>query len=105
MLRAHLVSPDSQEVYFEITCYIGLPVNAIFNAHVEELVNKFILLAVTPLETAELAARPAYVYEFGWKEGTRVAFLVETGPVVYRILYNPALPLNERILATIEWLD
>lgn len=105
MLRAHLVSQDSQEVYFEITCYFSLPVNAIFNAHVEELVNKFLFLVVTPLETAELASRPGYVYDFAWKEGARVAYLVESGPLVYRILYNPNLPLNLRILETTEWID
>lgn len=104
ILRAHLVSPESTEVYFEITCFSDLTARDIYQRHRLELEQRFADLAIAPLEPAELASRPALSYSFTWGEGRRAAFLIEAGEEVCRILYDPVSPLNAQIFATIEWI-
>jgi hypothetical protein len=105
LLRAHLISQDSQEVYFEITRYSGLTASTVYQMHRQELEQRFAALAITPLEQGTLVSKPAQTYSFEWQQGKRLVYLVQTGQSTYRVLYNPKLPLNAQILATLEWSD
>ncbi len=105
LLRAYLISQDSQEVYFEITRYAGISASELYRTHRQELEQRFAGLAITPLEPAELVSQAALKYAFVWEQGRRTAYLVETSQALYRLLYNPDSQLNEQILSTVEWSD
>lgn len=105
MMRVHLMSEGGQEIYFEITQYLNLPLGQLYMRHRQELESRFEEVVVSSLEPATLVSRSAQAYSFMWPQRQRKVFLVEFGLAVCRILFNPLSPLNEKILATIEWTD
>ena len=105
MLRVHILSPKSREVYFEVSKFEGLTAEAEYRRHKEYLPAQFQSLTISKLRETLWASLRAYEYEFEWELGKRKVFLIEQGDVLYRVLYNPRFPVNLQILSTVEWLN
>ncbi len=105
MLRVHILSPNSREVYFEVSKHNLLTAESEYQRHKEYLPNQFPGLAITELRVTRCASLPAYEYTFEWDQGTRTVILVERSDATYRILYNPRFSVNLQILSTVEWLN
>ncbi|HEX6035027.1 MAG TPA: hypothetical protein VFY83_11350 [Anaerolineales bacterium] len=105
LLRVHVLSPLSREVYFEVSRFENLPAKAEYKRHQEHLRKQFHPLAVSDLKEVSGSSLPAYEYSFKWHQGARTVILVEHANATYRILYNPDSALNGQILSTIEWMD
>ena len=105
MLRLHILTPRSREVYFEVTKYDSLSAESEYRRHRESLVSQFDSLVIRELQVTVVAAIPAYEYSFEWDLGARVVLLVERGSTTYLIIYNPRSPVNLKILSTVEWLN
>jgi hypothetical protein len=105
MLRMHILAPESREVYFEVTRYDSLSAESEYRRHQDYLVSQFDPIVISELQETVLASMPAYEYSFEWDQGARIVLLVERGPETYRMIYNPRVPVNLQILATIEWLN
>lgn len=105
MLRVHILSPKSREVYFEVSKYDLVTAESEYQRHKEYLPKQFHPLTVTELKETLCASFPAYEYTFVWDQGTRTVILVERGGATYRILYNPRFSVNLQILSTLEWLS
>jgi hypothetical protein len=104
-LRVHLVSNDSQEIYFEVTLYSDLPAQAGYAELEAALKSRFGKdVSISELQNATLAALPVLECAFRWPQGERRVIFVQRGKALYRLLYNPRSPLNKQILATVEFL-
>ena len=77
VLRVHLISRDSPEVYFEVRRYSNLAPSDEYTRHTADLSQRFARdnFAVTGLQATELAGRPALSYTFQWDQKTRVVVL------------------------------
>jgi len=104
MLRVHILSPKSREVYFEVSKYDLLVAESEYQRHKEYLPKQFYLLSITELRETHCASLPAHDYTFEWDQGIRTVILVERADATYRILYNPRFSVNLQILSTVEWL-
>lgn len=104
LIRIHLISRDSQEVYFEVTRYYTLSVQGEYRTHKVYLEQRFEAegFAITDLTDFHLGELRAYQYSFRWDDKQRVVILTEQDQVTYRIIYDPDSPINEQILSTIE---
>jgi hypothetical protein len=103
-LRIHLTSKGSGELYFEVTRYPNLramerylELKAGSQARPDEL-------WVGALTETQVAARPASKFEFRWRGIERLVLLVQQGPDLYQLLYDPHAPLNSQVLSTVEFL-
>ena len=105
MLRVHVLSPKSREVYFEISKYDLLNAESEYQRHKEILPKQFHPFAITELKETLCRSLPAYEYTFEWEQDTRTVILVERCDATYRILYNPRFPINLQILSTVQWLN
>jgi hypothetical protein len=105
MLRVHILSPKSREVYFEVSKYDSLTAESEYQRHKEFLPTQFRLLAITELKETHCASLPACEYTFEWDQGIRTVMLVERDEATYRILYNPRFSVNLEILSTVQWLS
>lgn len=105
VLRVHLTSPGSQELYFEVTEYAGLSAVGEYRQHTQALAKQYSELEVTELRATSLAGLPAYAYLLHWPDRERKVILVEKGEVTYRILYDPQSALNEQLLSSVKFLD
>jgi hypothetical protein len=105
-IRVHLISRDSQEVYFEVTRYFTLSVHGEYRTHKAYLEQRFEAegFSITELTDHKLGESPAHQYSFRWDNKQRVAILVQQGQVTYRILYDPQSNINAQILSTIEFI-
>jgi len=62
------------------------------------------VMDITELRATTLGSLPAYIYSFQWPEKERAVILIEWESSTYRIIYDPGSPLNEQIIATIEFV-
>lgn len=99
--RVHLTSPHSLELYFEVTLYHNLTAQEGYEQLKKDVEERFSECRVTDLQKTRLNGYPAYVFSFQWLFQQRKVYFLERGTVIYRILYDPTLPLNEQILATL----
>jgi hypothetical protein len=102
--RVHLVSRDSEEVYFEVRRYHNLLSQDEYQRHRAYLEKRFELdgFTITELTDHTVGMSPAYLYSFQWDGKQRVAILIRQAQVTYRIIYDPHSPVNTQILSTIE---
>jgi hypothetical protein len=105
MLRVHFLTPNTREVYFEISNYDSLPAVSEFRQHTENLKELLQTLHITELSTTHCASLPAFQYGFKCKQGVRTVILVEHGKATYRILFDPVQSVNLKILSTLRWLE
>ena len=105
VLRVHLVSRDSQELYFEVVKYPNLLPREEYEQHRAYLEQRFDDLAITELKETSLASQLAYAYSFKWGNGERAVLLIHKDRATYRIIYDPHSPLNPQLLSTIEFID
>lgn len=105
VLRVHIRTPKSREIYFEISRYRTLPAGVEYHQHKENLKKRFPKLRMTGLTKTSLADLPAYHYSFEWEFGSRTVILVERCEALYRILFNPDHAINLQILASLRWLN
>ena len=105
VLRVHLVSRDSQELYFEVVKYPHLLPREEYEQHSAYLEQRFDDLAITELQETRLALQPAYEYAFAWGQGERAVLLIHKDQATYRVIYDPHSPLNSQVLSTIEVID
>lgn len=105
MLRVHVLSPKSREVYFEVSKYDLLNAESEYQRHKAYLLKQFYPLALTELKETLCGSLPGYEYTFEWEQGIRTVILVERDNATYRILYNPRSPINLQILSTVQWLN
>lgn len=105
MLRAHILTPNSREVYFEVTMYESQSVDSVYQQHRRSLEKQFHPLKITELTETSLTSLPAHRYTFEFDQSTRTAVLLVCKDATFRILYNPRFPINMRILSTVEWLS
>jgi hypothetical protein len=104
-IRVHFISRDSEELYFEVTKYHGLPPREEYRRHKEELKKRFTELSITDIQEINWKSLPAYEYSFDGPPGRRSVTMFEKNEVTYRILYDPRSPLNLQVLSTVEWID
>lgn len=99
--RVHLISPDSLELYFEVTSYTNLTAQEGYELLKNDVVERFMECEVSDLQKTRLNGFPAFVFSFQWPFRQRKVYFVEKESVTYRILFDPTLPLNEQILASV----
>ena len=100
-LRVHHLTAE-RELYVEVVRFPPLAAEDEYERHKRYLEQRFGAEALGELLPATLADRPAQSYAFSWPEGQRVAVVLRTDSWTYRVIYNSASPLNERVLATFE---
>ncbi len=105
VLRVHLVSRDSRELYFEVVKYPNLLPGEEYEQHRAYLEQRFDDLAITELQETSLASQPAYAYSFKWGHGERAVLLIHKDQATYRIIYDPHSPLSPQVLSTIRFID
>jgi hypothetical protein len=103
VVRVHFTSKDSQELYFEVTKYFGLPAQVEYQQHKESLEERPEEFVVSGLKEIHWMSQPAYEYSIKWDNRARMVILLETDDATYRILYDPYSPLNIQILSTLQW--
>lgn len=105
LLRAHLVSNDSQEIYFELTRYSDISAQAAYAELEAALKGRFGKdVIMSELQDGTLAGLPVLECAFRWPQGERRVIFVQRDEALYRLLYNPQSPLNEQILAAVEFI-
>jgi hypothetical protein len=105
MQRIHLSSPDSAELYFEASRFVGLAPQDEYARHRPYLEQRFGGGAVTELEEAKLGDRSARRYGIRWADGERAVRAVDVAGDTYRFIYDPRSQLNEQILSTVRFVD
>ena len=105
VLRVHLVSRDSRELYFEVIKYPNLLPREEYEQHRAYLEQRFDDMAITELQETSLDLLPAYAYAFKWGHGERAVLLIYKDQATYRIIYDPHSPLNPQVLSTIRFID
>ena len=105
VLRVHLVSSDSRELYFEVVKYPNLLPREEYEQHRAYLEQRFDDLAITELQETSLALLPAYAYSFKWDQGERAVLLIHKDQATYRVIYDPRSPLNAQVLSSTEFID
>lgn len=102
--RIHLLSRDSQEVYFEVRRYRDLAPQTEYQRHRDALEKQFELegFTITDLTDHRLGDLAAHQYSFRWDGKQRMAILIQHSSVTYRIFDDPVSPINVEILSTLE---
>lgn len=103
--RVHLLSPESPEIYFEVTNYRMLSARQVYERHCQDLQARLDGVSITPLTACRWRARPASQYAFQWDQLRRTVLLIERKEGTLRILYDPRSSLNEQILSTLDWSE
>ncbi|HEU0292503.1 MAG TPA: hypothetical protein VFR47_07190 [Anaerolineales bacterium] len=104
LARVHLISRDSQEVYFEVRRYRDLLPQEEYQRHTTYLEQRLELegFTITGLIDHAVGASPAHQYSFQWDDQQRVAILIQQEHFTYRIIYDPVSPINLQILSTVK---
>ncbi len=103
--RVHLTSLDSRELYFEVTCYYALTAREGYDQLKEGMQERFGECTVTELQKTRLNGSPAFVFSFQCPFIHRKVYFLEKASATYRVLYDPTLPLNEQVLASVTVTD
>jgi hypothetical protein len=102
--RAHLTSESSDEVYFEVAEYLGLPVHQAIERFMQDVSERIDNLETSQVEEVRFASFPAYQFSIHWPGKERVILFVEKGAALYRIIHDPSSPLNRAILTSFSFL-
>lgn len=103
--RIHLISDASNEVYFEVGYYPTLSLAEAMTHFKQELVAQTQEVVIGEAVDIMFGAYAGCRFSVRWPEKKRViTFFVRDG-ATYRVIYNPASPLNGQILATLAFMD
>ena len=104
VVRVHLTSRGSVEVYFEVRRFFDLTPNAEYERARASLAERFAGddFAITSLTSTVAAGLPAHTYTFRWTDKARAVVLLPHSTALYRLIYDPLAPLNADLLATIS---
>ncbi|HEX6385487.1 MAG TPA: hypothetical protein VF177_12525 [Anaerolineae bacterium] len=103
-IKAHFVSEDSQELYFEVIWYPGLAPEEGYERLKEDVEKRFEELDDSELQESRLGSLPVFAFSFSWPERERTVIFIPRRQAMYRILYDPRSPLNLHTLSTVELL-
>jgi hypothetical protein len=103
VIRVHLSSPESSELYFELAGFHDGRDAATSRLHlIGENQDRFDEFAASDLKRTAVANLPAQTFTFRWRNGVRTAIFFRVGTITYRIIYNPLSSLNIELLSTVE---
>lgn len=100
--RVHLVSPGSDEVYFELGRYPETTPEMAYARFTADVAAQIPGAAFSALRAGMLAGRPAFTFSVQLPDRRRVVWLLPAEDALYRLVYNPQSALNEQILATVR---
>lgn len=105
MVRRHLRTFESSELYFEVRRYTE-PREARegYQLFVESLRQQFEVVEIEALSRCEIGGEAAVGFGFEWPEAQRETVFVERPDGLYRIIYDPTLPLNLQILQSVTFI-
>jgi phenylpropionate dioxygenase-like ring-hydroxylating dioxygenase large terminal subunit len=105
--RVHLISRDSQEVYFEVRRHRDLLPQEEYRQHRAYLEKRFEEqgFRITELTDRRIGESVAHQYSFQWDEKQRVAILIQQDRITYRIIYDPTSPINIQMLSSMELIE
>jgi hypothetical protein len=104
VMKRHFRSKNSHEMYFEITRYHTLrDISEAYSLFTDELQKQFEVIDIEPLQPTEVGGRTALEFRFSWTLASRQAVFIEQPDALYRIIYDPELPLNLQILDTVTF--
>lgn len=103
-VRYHLITPDSDEVYFEVGRYQNLTAETGYAGMKAELANRFPNVQISDLQEVEFAGQAAHTFSVVWPERERKMVFIPYEDILYRIIYNPRSSLNIQIAETLQFL-
>jgi hypothetical protein len=102
VVRAHLLTVDSDEVYVEVTRYPGTAPEQCCEQLLADIRSRFEGLTVHPLQERAFVDRRALALSFAWDAGERMALFIPCDQDTCRVIYDPRGALNSQILTTIN---
>lgn len=105
--RVHIVSQESQEVYFEVMQYPDLAPQEEYQRHRAVLEKRFAseTFSISPLHASSLDGIAAQQYSFKWNQTARVVTLIQQERVTYRFIHDPNSAINWQILESVTFTD
>lgn len=103
--RIHLISDASNEVYFEVGHYPTILLDEAMTRFKREIVAQNPEAVVGEATAMLFSSYPGYRFAIRWPEKERVIMFFVRDHIVYRVIYNPASPLNEQIAATLAFME
>lgn len=102
--KRHFRSEGSHELYFEITRYHTLrDREEAYRLFSDSLRQQFEVIDIEPLQTMFIRGRAAVGFGFRWPEAGRQTIFITQPDALYRLIYDPTLPLNHQILDTLTF--
>ena len=101
--RVHLISPNSEELYFEVGRYLELIPQEAYAQFTHDVAERIKDVAFSALEPYTIAGRPGFIFSIHWLHHQRIILLIPAADALYRIIYDPASPLNEEVLETVRF--
>ena len=103
--RAHFVSSGSDEVYFEVGSYVGLTVTQAIDDFLTDISGRFENLEVGEMERITFKNFSAHRFSIRWPGKERVILFIEKEDALYRIIHDPASPINGKMLDSLEFRE
>lgn len=100
-VRLHARSDDGVEAYFELSRHLDVTSMTWYVEERGSLVARF-GAEVTPLVATTFHDKPAHEFSVTFADTVRAVVLIERGPWLYRVIYDPRSPLNHAVLETIQ---
>lgn len=101
--RAHLISANSEEVYFEVSRYNSHSLQDALTRFQEELLANNPDVILNPTHQTEVKGHPSHQFTAIWPTKGRLITFIQHPHALYRIIYNPRSPLNKQILASLTF--
>jgi hypothetical protein len=101
--RVHFVSDGSDEVYFEIGRYSNLPVQKAIDDFQQDVMERIDQIETSEVTELSMDNYPSYQFSIRWPGKERFIQFIEIEPVLYRIIHDPASPINKQILESLEF--
>jgi hypothetical protein len=101
--RFHYTSVGSDEVYFEIGRYPDRTPAEVMDLFIEDVTDRIEGIVVGEPEPAVVAGYAAVRLRIGWPGKQRLVHFLSVDGNAYRVILDPASPLNFEILATLEF--
>ena len=101
--RVHLHTPDSPELYFEVTRYTQLQAETGYALLTEILAQRAGNFQASTVTHTKVAGQAACIFDFKIADLERRVIFIQRGMPLYRILYDPRSAHNEQVLATLHF--
>jgi len=100
-ITIRLTSNERKDVYFEVSKFVNANAHEHYQALKEHSQRATEVFVVGDLAETQLGGQPALTFSFQRGALHRKVLLVQRAQDCYRITYNPAYPLNQRLAETI----